>query len=69
LKFDEYLDQEFCLICILQSQKYLSFSEESRNEITKLNNTNVLEIRDILIKLPNNPAKLLEAKAIIYKGL
>lgn len=69
LNFDKYLNNTFFLISILQTKKYLSFPSISRQKIEDLDRDNILELRDIRIKSPDNPAKLLEAKTIIYTVL
>ncbi len=56
---------DFILNVILLEEKYLSFSEEERNELEKMQNEN-FKIKNIEIKSPNNPAELLKAKLISY---
>lgn len=56
-------DFNFRMSIILLEEKYLSFPEEDRNYLEKSKN---LEIKNIEIKSPNNPAVLLEAKLISY---
>jgi hypothetical protein len=53
----------FELISIMRTDKYLSFSETSRNTIES---SNLLHIDDTQIKDPNNPANLIEAKIITF---
>ena len=67
--FSEYLDLEskiFSLNVIILEEKYNSFPEEDRKNIEKLKNIWV-KIKNIFIKSPDNPAKLLKAKIISYE--
>ena len=57
---------EFSVNAIMLEEKYLSFPKEERENIENLTSTNFL-IKDIKIKSPNNPAKLLEAKLLTFK--
>ncbi|OGH29161.1 MAG: restriction endonuclease, partial [Candidatus Levybacteria bacterium RIFCSPHIGHO2_12_FULL_37_12] len=57
---------EFSVNAIMLEEKYLSFPKEERENIENLTSTNFL-IKDIKIKSPNNPAKLLEAKLLSFK--
>ena len=52
---------EFSLYTIMTQNKYLSLPKDERETLEKQNN---IEIKDIKIKNPNNPAKLLDAKLI-----
>ena len=54
---------KFQLIAILPTEKYNSFSVESRNRIEELDNEN-LQITDVSVKNPNNPVNLIECKLI-----
>ncbi|MBD2188507.1 NgoPII family restriction endonuclease [Pseudanabaena mucicola] len=65
LEYDESCN--FQMIAIMQESKYLSFSKQHRQAIENLADTNQIKIRDIKIKSPNNPAKILNSKIIIYK--
>ncbi|MBA4319183.1 MAG: restriction endonuclease [Flavobacterium sp.] len=56
----------FFVNAILLEEKYLSFPEEDRKNIEGLAGDNFL-IKDIEIKSPNNPAKLLKAKLLSFK--
>lgn len=56
----------FELVAVIPTNKYNSFPTESRNRIENLNNPN-LEISDVQVKDPNNPANLIEGKLIVYK--
>jgi hypothetical protein len=51
---------------LLLKDKYLSFSQEQRDGLEKLSGENV-QIDNVMIKSPNNPAQLLEAKLIKMK--
>ena len=58
-------DSDFFVNVILLKEKYLSFPDNDRKKIEKMVNNDFL-IKDIKIKSPNNPAKLLEAKLITF---
>lgn len=45
----------------------ITFPEQIRQSLENLSITTNLEIKDIQIKSPNNPAKLLKSKLIIYR--
>jgi hypothetical protein len=60
-------DDDFQIISIIQENKYLSFPEEIRCKLENLASDHNIEIKDIRIKSSNNPAKLLNAKLIVYK--
>ena len=51
---------------ILLKDKYLSFPKEQRDSLEKLISKN-FQIDNIMIKSPNNPAQLLEAKLLKMK--
>ena len=51
------------LSCIMRDEKFNSFSNEDRAEI---NNCTNIDITDIKIKNPDNPAKLINAKLITF---
>lgn len=57
---------DFFVNAILLKEKYLSFPEKDRKNLEKLVSDN-FSIKDIKIKSPNNPAKLLEAKLLSFK--
>lgn len=59
-------DNTFELVAIIPTSKYLTFSAISKNKIEKLANQ-YLTIDDVKVKDPNNPAKLLDAKLIVFK--
>jgi hypothetical protein len=65
LDFDE--DDNFQMIAVMQENKYLSFPEKTRQELENLTSSKKLKIKDVQIKSPNNPAKLLNSKIIIYR--
>ncbi|MDD5699777.1 MAG: NgoPII family restriction endonuclease [Candidatus Nanoarchaeia archaeon] len=52
------------LFALMRKEKYLSFPKE---DIRNLENSKSVSVRDVKIKDPNNPAKLIEAKLIIYR--
>lgn len=56
----------FELVAIIPTNKYNSFSAESKNRIENLQNLN-LSIANVQVKDPNNPANLIDAKLIIFK--
>lgn len=57
---------EFFVNVIMLREKYLSFPEKDRRNLEKLASDKFL-IKDIKIKSPNNPAKLLEAKLLSFR--
>lgn len=57
---------ELSVNAIMLKEKYLSFPEKDRVSIENLIGVG-LSIKDIRIKSPNNPAKLLEAKLISFR--
>lgn len=58
---------DFQIVVLMQEQKYLTFPTQVRQSLENLSNTTNLEIKDIQIKSPNNPAKLLKSKILIYR--
>lgn len=56
----------FELVAVIPTNKYNSFSAESKNRIENLQNPN-LSIAKVQVKDPNNPANLIDAKLIILK--
>lgn len=56
----------FELVAVIPTNKYNSFPTDCRNRIENLNNPN-LEISDVQVKDPNNPANLIDSKLIVYK--
>ena len=56
----------FELVAVIPTNKYNSFSAESKNRIENLQNLN-LSIANVQVKDPNNPANLIDAKLIIFK--
>ncbi len=54
--------EKFHLFALLRKEKYNSFPKEDTKELE--NHPNI-EVKDIKIKDPNNPAKLIEAKLIM----
>lgn len=63
---DQYYDEEkeLNVFLIMKKEKYESFSIEDRQIVE---NNNLLQIIDIRIKNPDNPANLMDAKLIVYK--
>ncbi len=59
-------DSDFFVNAILLKEKYLSFPEKDRKNLEGLISDN-FSIKDIKIKSPNNPAKLLEAKLLSFR--
>ncbi|NCS31925.1 NgoPII family restriction endonuclease [bacterium] len=59
-------NSEFFVNAILLKEKYLSFPENDRKNLEELVGDN-FSIKDIKIKSPNNPAKLLEAKLLSFR--
>ena len=57
---------DFFVNAILLKEKYLSFPKKDRKNLEALIDDN-FSIKDIKIKSPNNPAKLLEAKLISFR--
>lgn len=57
---------DFFVNAILLKEKYLSFPDKDRENLEKIVNNNFF-IKDIKIKSPNNPAKLLEAKLLSFR--
>ena len=53
--------EKFHLFALLRKEKYESFPKE---DISELENHPDIDVKDIKIKDPNNPAKLIEAKLI-----
>ena len=57
------------VIAIMTTEKYHSFPRSDLNSIEKMSvNIVNLEIRNIQIKSPNNPANLVDAKLITYQN-
>lgn len=56
----------FELVAIIPTTKYNSFPTESKSKIEKLGFTN-LNISNVQVKDPNNPANLIDAKLVILK--
>lgn len=57
---------DFFVNAIILTEKYLSFPEQDRINLEALVSEN-FSIKDIKIKSPNNPAKLLDAKLLSFK--
>jgi len=59
----ETTDKDFELVCIIPTEKYNSFPNESRSKLEGINE-NGFNIEGKQIKNPNNPAKLMDCKLI-----
>lgn len=57
-------NNKFHLFALLRKEKYLAYPKE---DIKELESNKKISVKDVRIKDPNNPAKLIEAKLIIYK--
>jgi hypothetical protein len=57
-------DDTFNLFALIKKEKYLSYPKE---DIKELESNKEISVKDVKIKDPNNPAKLIEAKLISYK--
>ena len=55
-------EKSFNFMCLINLEKYQSFSN-----VRKIEQLPELEIRDVQIKNPNNPAQLKPAKLITFK--
>jgi len=55
----------FEMVAIIPTSKYNSFPDESKNRIENSENK-ALTISDVQVKDPNNPAKLIDAKLILF---
>lgn len=55
--------KSFNLFCIMRDEKFNSFSIEDRSKISNCGN---IEIKNIKIKNPDNPAQLINAKLITF---
>jgi len=58
-------NEKFELICIIPTKKYHSFPNESKIKIEELG-IDDFSISDVEIKDPNNPAKLISCKLIVF---
>lgn len=56
----------FELVAIIPTEKYQSFPTESKNKIEQLVSSS-LNISNVLVKNPNNPAQLINAKLIVFR--
>jgi len=65
IDYDENAD--FQMIAIMKDSKFQSFPFAARQEIESLSLNKSLNMRDIQIKSPDNPAILLNSKIISYK--
>jgi hypothetical protein len=58
--------KEFQLIALLQKDKYASLPQADRVQIEALAD-DIISIKDIKIKNPNNPVQLIDAKLLVFK--
>jgi len=58
-------ERDFELVCIIPTEKYKSFQEESRTKIEGLE-IDGFELTDVKVKDPNNPANLLDCKLVSF---
>lgn len=58
-------NDNFEIVAIIPKSKYDSFPQESKNRLETLENPN-LAINNVQVKDPNNPAKLIDAKLIVF---
>ena len=56
----------FELVVIIPTEKYQSFPTESKNKIEQLVSSS-LNISDVQVKNPNNPAQLIDAKLSVFR--
>lgn len=70
--FDYIIEQppknSFCVNAILTQEKYKLFPDKNKKELEALQ-SNLLKIKDVKIKSPNNPAILINAKLISFTRL
>ena len=52
------------LFALMKKEKYLSFPKE---DIKELENNKNISVKDVKVRDPNNPAKLIESKPITYR--
>ena len=57
--------KSFELVCVLPNEKYNSFEKSSRSKIESINSDD-FSISDVRVKDPNNPAKRINCKLIVY---
>ena len=56
-------EDKFHLFALIRKEKYLSFPKE---DIKEIESNKEIAVKDVKIKDPNNPAKLMEAKLITF---
>ncbi|MGV4439591.1 NgoPII family restriction endonuclease [Ornithobacterium rhinotracheale] len=61
--YDSNSELSFELVAIIPTRKYNNFPIDS---INKIENIDYLDIKDVKVKNPNNPARLIECKLIVY---
>ena len=57
-------ESKFHMFALMRKEKYLSFP---KSDIKELEANKLITVKDIKIRDPNNPAKLVESKLIIYR--
>jgi chloramphenicol O-acetyltransferase len=58
--------KDFQLMALMTKEKYEKFPLEDREAIDNIENNNV-EVKDVRVKNPNNPAQLIDAKFLLFK--
>ena len=58
--------KEFQLICLMKKDKYDSLPNNDKEAIENIENVNV-KVKDVKIKNPNNPVRLIDAKLLVFK--
>jgi len=58
--------KEFQLICLMKKDKYDSLPNNDKEAIENIDNVNI-EVKDVKIKNPNNPVRLIDAKLLVFK--
>ncbi len=66
LNIDYRTEKTFHMFTLIRESKYFSFPAEDR-KILEASVNSALNIRDVEIRMPDNPAKLLPAKLISYQ--
>lgn len=59
-------EKDFQLICLMREEKYNSIISKTDKEILEILNNKDIKIKDIKIKNPNNPAKLVNGKLLLF---
>jgi hypothetical protein len=61
------VNAEFQLFCLMKTEKFNSFPQPDQDELKRLKMQNY-SMRDVQIKSPNNPAKLIDCTFITFKN-